>query len=286
MADTLGQVDVRGIDIQKLATGFADEDFVFKNFVTKATTNAREIRWYQKTSGVLNSTNTTGITASQIVGSAFGTLPPIAEQSATRLTSYVKHFAVESPWFSYADIRDTDPDMFAMNVRDLTRAIANQVDYRILDVLSGSAPLSGSATAAWSGASAKPFLDLLSGSTEIRKKGYKTDNLVAWLHPEDFKNAVNYFVDTAGSSIPQFSSDKVVDGVITKIANVGIAVSNNCTQGQVMMVVPNTCATWKSFTPLTAVTKEEPQIGTKIRVAEDGEILFTNPNAAYLLTGV
>src|SRR3990167_6486447 len=106
MPDTVGMLDLRGLDVDKLAKGFADEEFVFKNLLTVTPTSAREIRWYQKTSGVLDSTDTTGITASQIVGSAFGTLPPIAEQSWTRQTSYVKHFAVESPWFSYADVRD------------------------------------------------------------------------------------------------------------------------------------------------------------------------------------
>src|SRR3990167_7885951 len=135
MPDTLGMADLRGMDVDKLAKGFADVDFVFKNFLTVTPTSAREIRWYRKTSGVLGSTDTTGITGSQIVGNAFGTLPPIAEQSVTRLTSYIKHFAIESPWFSYADIQDSDLDMLAINIRDLTRAVENQVDYRIFDVI-------------------------------------------------------------------------------------------------------------------------------------------------------
>jgi len=53
MADTSGMQDIRGIDIDKLAKGFADEENDFKNITTLSTTSAREIRWYKKTSGFL-----------------------------------------------------------------------------------------------------------------------------------------------------------------------------------------------------------------------------------------
>lgn len=288
MADSLGQADVRGLDIDKLIKGFADEEFVFKNFLTVTPTANREMRWFQNlTANTLDSTDTTGITASQL-NSAFGTLPPIAEQSTTRMTSYAKHFHIGSPWFTYADIKDSDPDMFALNLKGLVRGIQNQVDYRILDVLSGSVLLSGSAAGTgWGDTTAgNPFLDLLSGSTEIRKKGYQIDNVVAWVSPDDYKDLFNYFITVKGASVPAFSSGKVEGGVITKIANVGIHVSNNCTVGQVMMVVPQRVATWKVFTPLTTNIEEKPGLGTQIRVWEDGEVLFTDPNAGYLIKSV
>ena len=285
--DSLGMADVRALDIDRALKGFADEEFVFKDFLTVTPTIAREMRWWQKTSGVLDSTDTTGITASQIP-SAFGTLGPIMEQTATRLTSYAQHFQAWSPWFTYADVRDSDPDMFAANLRDLKRAVENQIDFRILNVLSGSCPLSGAAAGTgWGDTSnGNPFLDLLSGSMEIRKNGYDISRVVALVHPDNFKGLMNYFVTVKGSSVPQFASGVVESGIITKIANVGITTSNNCTEGQVLMLVPQRAATWKSFTPLTAVTKEEPGMGVQIRVWEDGEVLFTDPRAAYLITGV
>lgn len=287
MADSLGMADVRSLNIDRALKGFADEAIVFKNFLTTTPTSSREIRWWRKDSGILATTTTTGITnARETI--AFGALPPVSEQKATRFTSYAKHFAVESPWFTYADIKDSDPDMFAANLRDLKRNIEDQQDYRILDVLSGSVPLSGSAAGnGWSDlTNGNPFLDLLSGSMEIRKKGYEINNVVAWIHPDNFKDGVNYFVTVKGSSIPQFASGVVKDGVITKIANVNIVVSNNATKGQILLLVPNRAATWKQFTPLTAVTKTEPGIGVKIRVWEDGEVVFTDPNAAYLIKKV
>ena len=51
MADVAGQSDLRGIDIDKMAKGFAEEELVLERFLTVTSTSAREIRWYQKTSG-------------------------------------------------------------------------------------------------------------------------------------------------------------------------------------------------------------------------------------------
>src|SRR3990167_2811429 len=285
MPDTLGMADLRGMDVDKLAKGFADVDFVFKNFLTVTPTSAREIRWYRKTSGVLDSTDTSGITASQIVGAAWGALPPVVEQSATRFTSYVKHFTVESTWFSYADIRDTDPDMMAINVRDLTTAVENQVDYRIFDVLSGTLALSGSAAGTgWDDAtSGKPILDLISGATEIAKNNYDISNLVVLMNPNEYKNLLNYLIVTKGSSIPSFASQRVGDGVLTTVVGQKVVVSNNATIGFPMILVPQRVGTWKTFTPITAALEEKPLVGTKIRVAEDGEVIVTDPQAGYLI---
>ena len=90
MADTNAQADIRGIDIDRLAKGFADEDNIFKQYCTVSTTSAREIRWYKKTSGFLDSVDTSGITSSQIANVAFKARPVVVEQSWTRQTSYIR----------------------------------------------------------------------------------------------------------------------------------------------------------------------------------------------------
>ena len=42
--------------------------------------------------------------------------------------------------------------------------------------------------------------------------------------------------------------------------------------------------TWKAFTGLTTAVMDDPGIGKKIRVWEEGECLLTDPNAAYVIT--
>jgi phage major head subunit gpT-like protein len=138
MADNSGQAEIRGLDIDKLAKGFAEEEMVLKRFVSVTKTSAREIRWYKKTAGFLTGTTTTGITGNRIDNVAERALPSVVEQSWTRQTSYVRKYFVESPTLSMEDIKDADIDVLATNVRDLVRAVANRVDTRIFNVLSES----------------------------------------------------------------------------------------------------------------------------------------------------
>jgi hypothetical protein len=283
MADTSGQAEIRGINIDKLAKGFADEEFVFKKFVTVTPTSARLCRWYQKTAGVLDSTDTTGITASQIAGVPELALPPVAEQSWTRRESYVKKYMVESPWISMEDIKDCDPDVLGGNVRDLTRGVANQEDHAIYALLSSSLLLSSSSMGSWG--SGNPIGDLLSGAAAIRQQSYDISDLAVLVHPTDYKNLLYWLISVKGSSIPSFASQKVESGVLMNIVGQKLVVSNNATQGIPVQIVPNRVATWKTFTPITAVTKEEPGIGTKIRVYEEGVCTLTDPNAGYVIKG-
>ena len=86
MADGNAQADIRGLDIDKLAKGFADEMFVLKSYQAASTTSAREVRWYKKTPGVLDTEDTTGITDSFISGT-HKARPFVTEQTWTRQTN-------------------------------------------------------------------------------------------------------------------------------------------------------------------------------------------------------
>lgn len=290
MADKSGQAEIRGIDIDKLAKGFADEEFIFKQFCTVTPTSAREIRWYQKTSGTLDSTDTTGITASQIANVAQLAKPVVVEQSWTRQTSYVRKYFVESPWISAEDIADSDPDVLATNVRDLVRSVANQVDTRIWNVMTESlSPSNINTTAAtadgWDDTSTgNPILDLLTGARKIRAQGYDISNLVLLINPVEYQNLLNYIITVKGSSIPAFASDKVGSGVLMSIVGQKVVVSQNATTDYALQIVPQRACTWKTFKGLTSATIEEPGIGTKIRVWEEGEAILTDPKAVHLIT--
>jgi hypothetical protein len=63
-----------------------------------------------------------------------------------------------------------------------------------------------------------------------------------------------------------------------------VVVSENATTDQALMFVPQLAATWKSFVPITSAIIDEPGIGKKIRVWEEGECILVHPKASYLLT--
>jgi len=291
MADSSGQADIRGLDIDKLAKGFADEENAFKRFVVNSTTAAREIRWYQKTSGFLDSVDTTAITASQIANTGFRSLPVVVEQSWTRNTSYVRKYFVESPTISSEDIKDSDVDILATNVRDLTRAVARQVDARIYDVITESQSpsniLTTAATATWDNgtqANVNIVADILTAKQKIRSQGYNPEGAVLVMNPIEHRLMLTNLIFTKGSSIPQFSSEKIKTGTVMEILGVNVVVSENSITDSVAMWVPSRSATWKSFMPITAVSIVDQGIGTKIRVWEEGECLLTDPKSVHLTT--
>ncbi len=290
MADANAQADIRGIDIDKLAKGFADEEFIFKNFITNSTTSAREIRWYQKTSGVLDTADTTAITASHIANTSFKARPFVTEQTWTRNTSYIRKYFVESPWLSDEDIKDSDIDILATNVRDLVRAVASQVDTRIWNIITESLSPVNINTAAATGTgwddttNGNPIVDILTGKQNIRTQGYNPEGAIIAMNPIEHKNLINYLITVKGSSIPQFSSEKVASGVVMEILGCNVLVSTNATTDYVCMWVKDRAATWKSFMPITSAVVSDIGIGKKIRVWEEGECILTDPKAVHLIT--
>lgn len=284
----VGQSNIRGLDIDKTVKGFADEENVFKKFLFNTTTSNRELRWYQKTAGFLTGSTTSGVTASPIANRSQLSLPTVIQPNWTRQTSYVRKYIAESPWISEEDIRDTDPDVLVTVVRDVTRGVENQVDIRIYDVLSGSLALSGNAagTGWFDGTNGSPVLDLLSGSANVRDNGYDIKNMTLWLHPLDYKKLLNHLIIQRGSSIPAFSSDKVETGVLMRLLNFDIVVSDNCTSTLAVAIIPQKAATWVSFMPTTGTTIVNEGIGRKVRVWEEGEIKVTDLNAGFTVRGI
>jgi len=287
MADTSGQAEIRGIDIDKLAKGFADEETIFKKFVTVTPTSAREIRWYSKTSGFLTAT-----APADIANVAFGAQPFVLEQSWTRTTSYVRKYFVESPILSDEDIRDSDIDILATNVRDLTRAVEYKVDGRIWDILSdnrtGVTNINWlTCSGAWSGdgTTANPIQDIMNAKQKIRADGYNPENGILALNSISHKNLLSWLINIKGSSIPAFASAKLETGVVMEILGLRVTVSENVTSNFGLVGDAKTACTWKQFTPITAVSVVEPLIGTKIRIAEEGEAILHDGNALCLLSG-
>ena len=287
MADSSGQADIRGLDIDKLAKGFADEALLMKRFCNVSKTKAREVRWYQKTAGFLDSTDTTGITGSQIKNVATKARPVVVEQSWTRQTSYVKKYFVESPLISMEDIKDADIDILAGNVRDLVRAVGYQVDVTIYDAITDASGIETTAAAGtgWDDSTnGDPIGDLLTAKQKIRANGYNPEGAILLINSIEHKNLLKFLINVKGSSIPAFSSQKVTSGVVMELLGLQVVVSEIATTDEATVFVPKRAVTWKQFTSLTSVVMDEPGIGKKIRVWEEGVPLVTDPKAIHVTT--
>jgi len=296
MVDTVGQALIRGIDINKTAIVFGEEESILINFVGKNPTTAREMRWYQKTAGFLDSDDTTGITLSEIT-TAERALPVKLRQSWTRQTSYVKIFKAESEMISIEDMKDNDVDIFNTHLKDVVRGVVNQRDIRIYSVLIEAAaatpttpnPSDTLTTAAtqdgWDDiATGNPILDLMIGNRKIRAQGNKTENIIAYMNPIEHQHLMNYIITVKGSSIPAMSSELAKSGVLMEVVGNRIVVSQNATTDNVLQFIPNSACMYREFMPLSTVVIEEPLIGSTIRVATEGEAILVSPNKVHQIT--
>ncbi len=290
MAEGAGQSDIRGIDVQKLVTGFADEDVVLKKYCRQAPTTAREIRWFQKTAGYIGPTTTTTITSNLLANTSSRSVAPVARQTWTRNTSYVRKYFVESELISMEDEADSDVDVLGTTIRDLLIGVASQVDVRIYNVLTENLSPSNILTTAatqdgWDdAATGNPILDLMTGMQKIRAQRYNPLGAILYINSVEHKNLLNYLINVKGSSIPAFASQKIQEGVVMEILGLQVVVSENATTDYALMFVPQKSVAWKQFMGLTSEVEKYAGKGKKVFVWEEGEALLEHPKSVHLTT--
>ncbi len=285
MADTSGQAEIRGINIDKVSKDMFEEALIFKKEVKVESTSSREIRWYQKTSGYL-----TGGTGTPISPIAYGARPFVLEQSWTRNTSYVKKYMLDSPMINMEDESDSDVQVFMNNAEDLTAAVANDLDSDIWDVVTeNQTPVNintVAATAAWDAASGQdPYEDIAESEQLIREqtKRFPRD-LALYVSAKGYKDLKVWLVSIKGSSIPGFSSQLVSNGTLLMLDGKRVIVSENVTADKAMVGSLKQAAVYKEFKSLTTVFIKEEGVGRKIRVWTHGITLLVRPKYVCLIT--
>jgi len=288
--DSSAEADIRGLDITKLATGFAIRANKFKKFCVESSTTAREMRWYKKTATIITGTTTTEATQNFMANVSFKARPQVAEQSWERQTSYVKKYMIESPLISEEDIKDSDIDVFGTLVEDLTLGLQRQVDQRIINVLTESYTPANiqtqAAVATWATVgTCNPILDILNCEGKLRAYNYSPEGAVLAMNSIEYKHFINFLISVKGSSIPAIAAEAARTGVVMEFLNKQIVVDENVTTAYAIMFIPQKTIAWKTFTPITAHTITDLGIGKKVRILEEGEALLLHPKSCCLLTG-
>lgn len=285
MVDSVGQQNLRTLDIDKAVKGYAEIDYVFKSYCEKKTTTGDQIRWYQKTAGDLTAT-----APSKVANISFGSEMTNLEVTWTRNASFVKKYGA----FGFIPMEDqmtSDVNIVEQTLRDLTRAVIKQVDSRIWDVATESRSVSqlNSVTTTsvggdqWDATSGlNPIKDLLRGQRLIASYGYAINNLVLFLSPTDYESLVVFLINN-GDQYPEISAGLLSTGSLTKILNMDVVVSNNVTADYALIMSKQRTVSWYSLYDTTASTEEKKGIGTTYRVYECGEAVLTDPKSACLI---
>ena len=288
MADSVEMQDIRGLEIDKVLKGFALTEYTFKNELTQSTTSSDAIRWYQETSADLTATSPSAV-ANISPLSEF----PMLEVTWTRNTSYPRKYAAKG-FISIEDIKTADIDVLARSVLRIARAVTKQIDTRIYNVVTENLSPSNIQTFAttaiggdqWDAASAGADIvkDLLHAKKLIADYGYNPEGASLIINPVEYRNILTWLITGKGSSIPNFSSEKIKTGTVMNLLGLNVKVSVNATTDYALVMVPQQAATWKTLTPLTSKVIDDPGIGKEIRIWEEGEAILTDPKAVVLIT--
>lgn len=285
LPNTTGQADLRAEHISKIVTGFATQKYKMKQLVMVESSSSWQESYYKE-----SKTELTGGTGSSIEGVPRLATFPHAEVIVTKVTGYMKKFAIEGE-ISYEDELTNNISMITRTLFRLARGVAKAVDDEIWDVLtenrSPSTINSVTITAGYEWDSAtvsnqQPIYDILAAKQAIEEDNYEFDgNGYLVLSPKDAKNLMNNAnVRNAGT----FYTDSVTsNGVIGKICGLTVIRSNSVTADYALVCVAKECATWKSAAALTTVSTKDAGIKTTIRSWEIGMCQLTNPEAVCLI---
>jgi len=173
-------------------------------------------------------------------------------------------------------------------IKDAVRAVNYQIDARIQTVMTAGGCGTGAATGnGWNvDADGDPITDFENALLSMRTYAYDTSNVVAYMDPINAKWLIRWLINVKGSSIPNFSSEKVGSGKLMELLGVKIVVSQLATADQVTFFIPDKAVVWKEFMPLSTAIVNDEGIGKTVRVWAEGEAIRPNPYAVYVLSDV
>ena len=287
MADTVGQADLRAENVEKIVTGFALQEYRFKQICMISKSSSWQESYYQETAADLSGG----------LGSAVKGVPrlanfPYGEVSWTKQSSYLIKYGMEGV-ISWEDAMTNNVDVIARTLLRIGRAVAKAVDDEIWDVISESQSASNINSVAitagdeWDSATIAnrdPIQDILNGKKKIAESNYDPDNGSGFLliSPKDYANLLgNANIRNAG----QFYTDAVTkNGRVGQILGLQIIVSNSVTADFALVIIAKEAATWKEANALTVKTINDPGVKYTIRAWEIGVTQLVNPKAVTLIS--
>ena len=283
MADTLGQADIRGENIDKIVTGFALQSFKLKQVcMLQNSTNWKE-SFFQETASELTVTDSgTGFSVKGVPRLAgFPNLNP----SWTKASSYhIKHAGEAT--ISLEDVKTSEFDVMARTLLRVGRAIAFSVDNAIYDVITADASTNTVAAAdTWDSATVAnrdPVGDILTAIKLCSIDNYDVlENGYLLVAPLAFSNLMR---NASVIKHPTFVSGIMQNGRRGNLLGLTILESNSIDADEACVMKGQEAVTYKTAEALTTRTIEEPGIKWTIRAWEIGITMVKNPEAICIIT--
>lgn len=286
MADGPGQIDLRGVDYTKLNFAYLEQALVFKGDLTGRTTKNEQFIWFQETALPLSMTAPTSTSV------AAGALPWVTQNTATKNTTNVKFWMIDSPYIALADLKDNEVNIWEMQSRALTNLLKNDIDTYIWGIVSENVTPSTinsvTSTAAWdAGSGQDPIEDIEEAKMDIKdNSGYdpETNGGKLYVNSYDYKSLIKWLISTKGSSWTEYASAQLTQGAIMRLRGLDVKRTNAVTTDYAMVAIPQLGGSWYSFKDMETSFIEEPQVGRKMRLGTAGAATLDRPKCWALIS--
>lgn len=282
MADTVGQTDIRGENINRVVKVWAEKKFKLKPLLTTESSSNWTETYTKETPTILTASGLANI-------KGIGRLSefPTLEASWTVVKGQHLKYGGEGT-ISYEDLLTSTISVQARTTAKIAEAIVNSIDTAIYAALTAEGTTSGTvaAVANWdatNSASRDPIQDILRGIQAMIENNYDAlEGGVLLLNPHDYASLM---MNSKVINNPSFkTADVVSNGRVGQICGLDIVVSTTVTDDEAMIIMRQKTATWKSVVGLTTALIDKPGISTTIRSWEIGQIQITDPYSIYTIT--
>ena len=290
MADSRGQQDIFGLDIEKFVQGVEKFTYNFLEEFQKTTMKGDQKRFWTKNPVRIAAATSPSSTKNVSPGSR----PMTQEVSWTVTNVFVKKYIIEG-FLDKEDISDSEIDVFGTTLQDLTERIIRDRDIDLYNVMSEDqlpSAIQSFATTAVGGDqwdadnyAADIIKDFNRAIRLIQAAGFK-DKIRAVMDPLAYESMKNWLISGKGSSIPGFSSEKIKSGVVLELLNVAIKVSTEAVTDNVLFTIGPRAQSYAEAEGITGNTEVDPGIGRNIRVWTRGIGYRTNPQGNVLITDI
>jgi len=288
MPDTVGQVNLRAENVERVVKGFAELEYKFLQAVTVQSSSSWIESYYRETGATL----TAGATEN-IKGVARGAQPPSGEPSWTKVSSYIDKYMFDG-YIYEEDILTDAFDIQARTLRKVSQAVTGSVDGAIWDDLTEDRTVvninnvtiaSGSEWDSATAANQNPLGNILSAMQLIAEDNYTEvyQGGFLFVSPKGYADLMNNATVRNASQTVNASDQS--NGRMGRILGLTIVVSNNVTVDYAAVTAGKIAATWKEVQPLKVDTSyTDVGVRYRVRAWQYGITQLVNPGAVCLIT--
>jgi len=283
MADQVGQIDIRGENISKIVTVFAQKKFKLKPLLKQVSSSNLTETYFKEDPTILTAKGTRNI-------KGLGRLSefPQVQRSWTEVSSDHLKYGAES-LISMEDLRLNQFNVQQRAINGIVESIVNSIDTAIYAALTAEASTSGTvaATATWDNATAanqNPINDILRGIQAMDENNYDAlEGGILLVNPHDYASLMQ---NSKVINNPTFkTADVVSNGKVGQIAGLTTVKSTSVTDAEAMIIINQLTATWQSAIGFESAVIQDEGKSTILRSWEMGQIQIIHPKAIYTITG-